>query len=170
MCSPQWACVWLVKWTIKTPMAPITSHTHTHINTRYVCVFIFAACAMRQQQAPAYIGEMSPAAVRGVLVSMKEAMIVVGMLFGYSIGWYLEDTVAGWRLVWYFRGCLHKRIYGLFMYEGSLLIVCVIATAAGLNGNLPYSGAAVAEQGEIAPIFRPFACVTEICWRDGWPR
>lgn len=40
---------------------------------------------------------MSPAAVRGVLVSMKEAMIVVGMLCGYSIGWYLEDTVAGWR-------------------------------------------------------------------------
>eukprot|EP00903_Cladosiphon_okamuranus_P012452 g11662.t1 len=54
-------------------------------------------CGFAMHGAPAYIGEMSPAAVRGVLVSMKEAMIVVGMLCGYSIGWYLEDTVAGWR-------------------------------------------------------------------------
>lgn len=52
---------------------------------------------MRSTQAPAYIGEMSPASVRGVLVSMKEAMIVVGMLFGYSIGWWLEDDVGGWK-------------------------------------------------------------------------
>lgn len=48
-------------------------------------------------QAPAYIGEMSPAAVRGVLVSLKEAMIVVGMLLGYTAGWILEDSEAGWR-------------------------------------------------------------------------
>ncbi|CAB1096996.1 unnamed protein product [Ectocarpus sp. CCAP 1310/34] len=54
-------------------------------------------CGFAMHGAPAYIGEMSPAAVRGLLVSLKEAMIVVGMLFGYSIGWYLEDTVAGWR-------------------------------------------------------------------------
>ena len=40
---------------------------------------------------------MSPSAVRGVLVSMKEAMIVVGMLLGYSLGWFLEDSAGGWR-------------------------------------------------------------------------
>lgn len=51
-------------------------------------------------QAPAYIGEMSPAAVRGVLVSLKEAMIVLGMLFGYTAGWILEDTVGGWRVTY----------------------------------------------------------------------
>lgn len=43
---------------------------------------------------------MSPPSVRGVLVSMKEAMIVVGMLMGYSIGWVLEDTVGGWRFTY----------------------------------------------------------------------
>lgn len=31
------------------------------------------------------------------MVSMKEAMIVVGMLLGYTIGWILDDTVGGWR-------------------------------------------------------------------------
>lgn len=53
-----------------------------------------------KKQAPAYIGEMSPPAVRGVLVSMKEAMIVVGMLFGYTIGWVLTDTAGGWRFTY----------------------------------------------------------------------
>ncbi|CAN0132982.1 unnamed protein product [Hapterophycus canaliculatus] len=57
-------------------------------------------CGFAMHGAPAYIGEMSPAPVRGVLVSMKEAMIVVGMLFGYSMGWYFEDTVGGWRYIY----------------------------------------------------------------------
>jgi len=35
--------------------------------------------------APAYLGEMSPAAIRGLLVSLKEAFIVIGMLFGFLI-------------------------------------------------------------------------------------
>ncbi|CAN0123147.1 unnamed protein product [Ectocarpus fasciculatus] len=54
-------------------------------------------CGFAMHGAPAYIGEMAPASVRGLLVSLKEAMVVVGMLFGYSLGWYLEDTIAGWR-------------------------------------------------------------------------
>jgi MFS family permease len=36
--------------------------------------------------APAYIAEMSPPSVRGLLVSLKEAMIVLGILMGYVVG------------------------------------------------------------------------------------
>eukprot|EP00904_Undaria_pinnatifida_P002460 jgi/Undpi1/12214/HiC_scaffold_5.g01890.m1 len=60
-------------------------------------VFYGIGCGFAMHGAPAYIGEMSPSAVRGVLVSMKEAMIVVGMLLGYSLGWVLDDTAGGWR-------------------------------------------------------------------------
>ena len=67
------------------------------------------------QQAPAYIGEMSPSAVRGVLVSMKEAMIVVGMLLGYSLGWILEDTVGGWRWT-YGVGAIPSMVMFVGMY------------------------------------------------------
>lgn len=45
---------------------------------------------------------MAPPAVRGVLVSMKEAMIVVGMLCGYLAGWFLEYSVGGWRYTYGF--------------------------------------------------------------------
>jgi hypothetical protein len=38
--------------------------------------------------APAYIGEMSPPSIRGLLVSLKEATIVLGILLGFLIGEY----------------------------------------------------------------------------------
>ena len=40
-------------------------------------------CALATHAAPAYIAEMAPACYRGACVSSKEALIVVGMLFGY---------------------------------------------------------------------------------------
>lgn len=52
------------------------------------------------QKAPAYIGEMSPASIRGLLVSLKEAMIVVGILLGYFVGWLYHDVPGGWRSVY----------------------------------------------------------------------
>jgi len=77
--------------------------------------------------APAYLGEMSPAAIRGLLVSLKEAFIVIGMLFGflivglfmlsigcekmvkikfnlflndvgYTVGYINDGTEGGWRM------------------------------------------------------------------------
>jgi len=36
--------------------------------------------------APTYLGEMCPSSIRGFLVSLKEACIVLGMVFGYGIG------------------------------------------------------------------------------------
>lgn len=51
------------------------------------------------QGAPAYIGEMSPPSIRGLLISLKEAMIVVGILFGYLVGFLMSSTKGGWAYV-----------------------------------------------------------------------
>jgi sugar porter (SP) family MFS transporter len=50
--------------------------------------------------APTYLGEMGPAPIRGLLVSLKEASIVLGILCGYIIGYLLSDTVGGWSYVY----------------------------------------------------------------------
>lgn len=47
--------------------------------------------------APAYIAETSPPSVRGMLISLKEAMIVAGILAGYASGFWFVDAVGGWR-------------------------------------------------------------------------
>lgn len=49
--------------------------------------------------APAYIGEMSPPSIRGMLVGLKEALIVLGILVGYTVGYLNEETVGGWRSI-----------------------------------------------------------------------
>jgi sugar porter (SP) family MFS transporter len=61
-------------------------------------------CGFAMHGAPAYIGEMAPPAIRGLLVSLKEAFIVLGMVLGYSIGYAYADTVGGWRYT-YFWSC-----------------------------------------------------------------
>ena len=57
-------------------------------------------CGFAMHGAPAYIGEMAPSAIRGLLVSLKEAFIVLGMVFGYSIGYYFSTRDGGWRLTY----------------------------------------------------------------------
>jgi sugar porter (SP) family MFS transporter len=54
-------------------------------------------CGFAMHGAPAYIGEMSPNSIRGLLVSMKEAFIVLGMVCGYSVGYGYSGVVGGWR-------------------------------------------------------------------------
>lgn len=49
--------------------------------------------------APSYIAETSPSSLRGSLVAGKEAMIVIGMLFGYSIGAACMYTAGDWRYI-----------------------------------------------------------------------
>lgn len=53
-------------------------------------------CGFAMHGAPAYIGEMAPSSIRGFLVSCKEAMIVVGMVLGYSFGFAFDSVVGGW--------------------------------------------------------------------------
>lgn len=43
---------------------------------------------------------MAPPSIRGLLVALKEAAIVLGMLSGYVIGYLLAETSGGWRYVY----------------------------------------------------------------------
>jgi len=52
--------------------------------------------------APMYIAETAPSRIRGTLVSLKEALIVGGMLLGYFVGWVKIDTIGGWRFMFGF--------------------------------------------------------------------
>lgn len=52
--------------------------------------------------APMYIAETAPSHIRGQLISMKEFLIVFGMLLGYTVGSLLINTVAGWRYMFGF--------------------------------------------------------------------
>ncbi|KAF5176243.1 D-xylose-proton symporter-like 3 protein, partial [Thalictrum thalictroides] len=47
--------------------------------------------------APLYIAETSPSQIRGTLISLKELMIVLGILFGYLVGSIEINAVGGWR-------------------------------------------------------------------------
>jgi len=48
--------------------------------------------------APVYIAEISPAEVRGTLVSAKEAVVVLGIFLGFFFGWLFQDIdQVGWR-------------------------------------------------------------------------
>jgi len=50
--------------------------------------------------APIYIGETAPTRVRGTLVSLKEAVIVSGILLGYLLGYSFSGDVGSWRTLW----------------------------------------------------------------------
>ena len=52
--------------------------------------------------APMYIAETAPSQIRGTLVSLKEALIVGGMLLGYFVGWRKIEVVGGWRIMFGF--------------------------------------------------------------------
>ena len=47
--------------------------------------------------APAYVAEVAPACLRGLLVALKEAFIVLGILLGFLVGNIFHDTHGGWR-------------------------------------------------------------------------
>lgn len=55
---------------------------------------------MAMHAAPMYIAETCPVEIRGTLISMKEAFIVLGMLLGYLVGYLAVDTVGGWRYMY----------------------------------------------------------------------
>ena len=57
------------------------------------------ACGFSMHGAPAYISEMAPTSIRGTLVSLKEAFVVLGIVAGYTGGYILQETVGGWRYI-----------------------------------------------------------------------
>lgn len=50
--------------------------------------------------APAYIAETSPAKVRGLLISLKEAFVVGGILAGYAASYLFVGEEGGWRYMY----------------------------------------------------------------------
>ncbi|OMP01497.1 Sugar/inositol transporter [Corchorus olitorius] len=55
---------------------------------------------LAMHSAPMYIAETAPSQIRGLLISLKEFFIVLGMVAGYGIGSLLVETVAGWRYMY----------------------------------------------------------------------
>ncbi|KAL4302565.1 hypothetical protein GQ457_10G014930 [Hibiscus cannabinus] len=55
---------------------------------------------LAMHSAPMYIAETAPSQIRGVLISLKECFIVLGMVAGYGIGSLLVETVSGWRYMY----------------------------------------------------------------------
>jgi len=56
------------------------------------------ACGLVMHGAPQYIAEMTPASLRGTLVSLKEAAIVLGISLGYAVGFAVSSITHGWQL------------------------------------------------------------------------
>lgn len=72
--------------------------------------------------APIYIAEMAPASIRGMLISGKEAIIVLGMFLGYSMGAIFSNVdQTGWR----------------YMVGTAALIACVMGAGASSISNSP---------------------------------
>ncbi|GMI88754.1 hypothetical protein like AT5G17010 [Hibiscus trionum] len=55
---------------------------------------------LAMHSAPMYIAETAPSQIRGILISLKEFFIVLGMVAGYGIGSILVETVSGWRYMY----------------------------------------------------------------------
>ncbi|CAO2840739.1 unnamed protein product [Amaranthus hypochondriacus] len=47
--------------------------------------------------APLYIAETCPSQIRGTLISLKELLVVLGILLGYFVGSFKINVVGGWR-------------------------------------------------------------------------
>ncbi|KAL7575627.1 hypothetical protein ACA910_011454 [Epithemia clementina (nom. ined.)] len=62
--------------------------------TKMLGLFLFVAgrvifgfgIGVSMHAAPTYLGEMGPSPIRGILVSLKEACIVLGIVMGYTLG------------------------------------------------------------------------------------
>ncbi|XP_051198671.1 D-xylose-proton symporter-like 2 isoform X1 [Lolium perenne] len=50
--------------------------------------------------APMYIAETAPSQIRGMLISLKEFFIVLGMLLGYIVGNLYVEVLSGWRYMY----------------------------------------------------------------------
>jgi sugar porter (SP) family MFS transporter len=66
--------------------------------------------------APTYLSEQSPANIRGLLVSAKEASVVFGIAMGYYFGFIFSNTVGGWGIT-----------YGMAIVPAGLIIALSFA-------------------------------------------
>ncbi|XP_017698186.2 D-xylose-proton symporter-like 2 isoform X1 [Phoenix dactylifera] len=79
--------------------------------------------------APMYIAETAPSQIRGILISLEEFFVVIGMLFGYVAGSFVVGLVAGWRYI-YAASSLVCLIMGIGMWwlppSPRWLLLCAI--------------------------------------------
>jgi len=67
----------------------------------FIARFIYGiGCGFAMHGAPSYIAEMAPSEIRGTLVALKEAMIVVGMVLGYGFGFFLQHESGAWKFTY----------------------------------------------------------------------
>jgi MFS transporter, SP family, arabinose:H+ symporter len=65
--------------------------------------------------SPLYIAEISPAAIRGRMVSINQLTIVIGILLAYFINYLLADTENNWR--WMFTsGAIPSALFFLCVF------------------------------------------------------
>ena len=96
-------------------------------------------CGFVMHGAPSYIAEMSPAAIRGTLVSLKEAAIVVGICLGYGLGFALRETPGGWRYTYAASIPLALLLYwGAYCLPPSARWLSLKGDAAGARASLTF--------------------------------
>ena len=96
-------------------------------------------CGFVMHGAPSYIAEMSPAAIRGTLVSLKEAAIVVGICLGYGLGFALRETAGGWRYTYAASIPLALLLYwGAYCLPPSARWLSLKGDAAGARASLTF--------------------------------
>jgi sugar porter (SP) family MFS transporter len=78
-----------------------------------------AGIGISMHGAPTYLAEMGPSNIRGLLVSLKEASIVLGILMGYVLGFAFSHTAGGWAWTY---AC--SSIVSVFMLIVSMWIPC----------------------------------------------
>ncbi|WOL05579.1 D-xylose-proton symporter-like 2 isoform X2 [Canna indica] len=59
-----------------------------------------AGIGLVMHAAPIYIAETCPREIRGILVSLKEFFLILGLLVGYTISSICVDLFAGWRYMY----------------------------------------------------------------------
>lgn len=65
--------------------------------------------------SPLYIAEISPAAIRGRMVSINQLTIVIGILLAYTSNFLLADTANNWR--WMFAsGAIPAGLFFIFAF------------------------------------------------------
>lgn len=68
--------------------------------------------------APAYIAETVPQSIRGLALTCKEMLIVVGILLGYVVSYELASSPEGWRYI-YLASSIPAAVLGGIMVRAS---------------------------------------------------
>jgi len=112
--------------------------------------------------APVYIAEISPAEVRGTLVSAVEAVIVFGMFLGFFFGYVFSDiSTLGWRF-----SVLVSGIFALIMEIGITFVPesprFLVLQAVRCGGILGTADRPLNEAREALKFFRGAASYLDI--------